>query len=159
MGLAQERGAEICIWDFEEKPLPIVGAEGSWQDPTVKEFQELASSMDGYILSTPEYHGSYSSLMKQQLDWVYSSHVGKRAFALMATLGGVSSSNALNHLRIVTRWLHGYCIPEQLAVPHAKNAFDEGGEFTDPELDGRLTRMVSSLLETATSLRDRRGSD
>ena len=45
----KKQGAEVHIWDLVEKPLPLVGAEGSWQDANVKEFQALATECDGYI--------------------------------------------------------------------------------------------------------------
>jgi len=149
------QGAEAKIWDLAENPLPLVGAEGSWNDPKVAEFQEFASICDAYILSTPEYHGSYSSVLKHQLDWLYSSHVGGKPFALISTLGGRSSNNALNHLRIVVRWVHGHCIPEQIAVPHAKESFDDDGNLNSEELSDRLDALVASLVDHAAFYRER----
>jgi FMN reductase len=92
-------GAEVRVWDLVEKPLPLVGAEGSWDDSNVKEFQALAIECDGYILTSPEYHGTMSGVMKNTLDWVYKDHVGGKAFGLMSTLGGITNSNTLNHMR------------------------------------------------------------
>ena len=54
--------------------------------------------------------------MKNQLDWIYSKHVSGKAFGLMSTLGGQSNSNTLNQMRIAVRWIHGWAIPEQIAV-------------------------------------------
>ena len=62
-------GAETVVWDHGAKPLPLVGAKGSWDDVNVKEFQELAISSDAFILSSPEYHGTMSGVMKNSLDW------------------------------------------------------------------------------------------
>ena len=148
-------GAEARIWDLDETPLPHVGAEGSWSDSQVTEFQEFASVCDAYVLSTPEYHGSYSAVMKHHLDWLYSSHVGGKPFALLSTLGGRPSNNALNHLRIVVRWVHGHCIPEQVAVPHAKEALDDDGALVSEELSERIDVLVASLIEHAAFYRER----
>ncbi len=147
-------GAEIHIWDLVEKPLPLVGAEGSWQDANVKEFQALATECDGYILTSPEYHGTMSGVMKNTLDWVYKDHVGGKAFGLMSTLGGISNSNTLNHMRIAVRWIHGWCVPEQVAVGKVKEAFDDDNNLTDTDVAERVVGLAQSVVKAAIMLRD-----
>jgi len=147
-------GAEIHIWDLVEKPLPLVGAEGSWQDANVKEFQALATECDGYILTSPEYHGTMSGVMKNTLDWVYKDHVGGKAFGLMSTLGGISNSNTLNHMRIAVRWIHGWCVPEQVAVGKVKEAFDDDNNLTDTDVAERVVGLAQSVVNAAIMLRD-----
>ena len=163
LSLASKRlsnlGHKLEIWDFAKNSLPIVGSEGSWDHPIVKSFQELATTCDGFLLSTPEYHGSYSSLIKHQLDWLYGSHVSGRPFGLISTLGGRSSNNALNHLRIVVRWLHGHCIPEQIALPHAKDSINDEGELIDDEISKRLDTLLLSLVSHAKFYRQKRLQD
>ncbi len=153
LAMAEEAGADIEFWELSEKPLPLVGEEGCWQDENVKEFQSLASSCDAFILSSPEYHGTMSGVMKNTLDWLYKDHVGGKAFALMSSLGGMSNSNTLNHMRICIRWLHGWVIPEQVAVGHVKEAFDDDGNLTDDEIRSRIETLVSSLIDAAKRLR------
>ena len=152
----QKLGAEVHIWDLVEKPLPLVGAEGSWQDANVKEFQALATECDGYILTSPEYHGTMSGVMKNTLDWVYKDHVGGKAFGLMSTLGGISNSNTLNHMRIAVRWIHGWCVPEQVAVGKVKEAFDEDNNLTDADVAERVVGLAHSVVNAAIMLRDNR---
>jgi FMN reductase len=147
-------GAEVHFWDLVEKPLPLVGAEGSWQDANVKEFQALATECDGYILTSPEYHGTMSGVMKNTLDWVYKDHVGGKAFGLMSTLGGISNSNTLNHMRIAVRWIHGWCVPEQVAVGKVKEAFDEDDNLTDTDVAERVVGLAQSVVNAAIMLRD-----
>ena len=67
-----------------EKPLPLVGEEGCWAHPNVKEFQSLLSRV--IFLSSPEYHGTMSGVMKNTMDWMYDKHVGGKVFGLMSTL-------------------------------------------------------------------------
>ena len=152
----QKLGAEVHIWNLVEKPLPLVGAEGSWQDANVKEFQALATECDGYILTSPEYHGTMSGVMKNTLDWVYKDHVGGKAFGLMSTLGGISNSNTLNHMRIAVRWIHGWCVPEQVAVGKVKEAFDEDNNLTDTDVAERVVGLAQSVVSAAIMLRDNR---
>jgi len=143
---AKNQGIEIHNWDHEKHPLPLVGEEGCWEHPHVKQLQELATEMDGYILTSPEYHGTMSGVMKNTLDWLYNKHVGGKAFALMSTLGGMTNSNTLNHMRISVRWLGGWCVPQQIAVGKVKNAFSDDGSLVDDELTERMESMVDALV-------------
>ena len=153
---AKSFGAEVCIWDLVEKPLPLVGSEGSWEDANVKEFQDLAKSCDGFITSSPEYHGCMSGVMKNTFDWLYFDHVSGKPFALMSTLGGQTNSNTLNQMRICVRWLHGWVIPEQVAVGKVKEAFDDDGKLVDDDLRERVLKMAESLVTTAVWLSTQR---
>ena len=151
---AKELGAEISFWDLTEQPLPLVGAEGSWSDPVTKKFQEEASNCHGFLVSSPEYHGTMSGVMKNTFDWVYEKHVGGKIFGLMSTLGGMENSNTLNDMRIMIRWLHGIAVTRQLAIGHVKDAFDEDGNLIDEDSDRRLQSLVESVLNTAELYRN-----
>ena len=146
-------GSRVEIWDHGERPLPLVGAAGSWDDDNVKDFQDLATTADAFILSSPEYHGTMSGVMKNSLDWLYSKHTSGKVFALISTLGGQSSSNTLNHMRIAARWIHGWVAPEQIAVPHIKEAFNEDGTLVDESITERLGKMAESIVNSTSKLR------
>ena len=154
LNLAAEQGAEVVFWDLAEQPLPLVGEEGCWNHPNVQAFQELLTECDAFFLSSPEYHGTMSGVMKNTMDWMYDKHVGGKVFGLMSTLGGVTNANTLNHMRISLRWLHGWPVPEQLAIGHVKEAFNEEGQLNDPALQERLSALVKSVLDAAVKLRD-----
>ena len=148
LNYAESKGAEIVFWDCAVKPLPFVGEDGCWENANVKEFQSLASSCDGFLVCSPEYHGTMSGVMKNTFDWLYDKHVGGKPFGLMSTLGGMQNSNTLNHMRIMLRWLHAWPVPEQLAVGQVKDAFGEDGNFVDNALENRLHVLVDSVLDT-----------
>lgn len=152
----ESQGASVEIWDHVENPLPLVGEEGCWENENVKSFQQLASECDGFILSSPEYHGTMSGVMKNSLDWLYKDHVGGKAFGLLSTLGGQSNSNTLNHMRISVRWIHGWCVPEQVAVGQVKNAFNEDGTLVDEDIASRVDDLGLSVVQTAKMLRNMR---
>ena len=151
--IAMEQGADVEFWDLAERPLPLVGEEGCWTHPNVKAFQSLLEESDAFFLSSPEYHGTMSGVMKNTMDWMYDKHVGGKVFGLMSTLGGVTNANTLNHMRISLRWLHGWPVPEQLAIGHVKEAFDEDGGLVNEDLHQRLSKLVNSVLTAAKKLR------
>jgi len=116
----------------------------------------MASDSDAFILSSPEYHGTMSGVMKNSLDFLSFDQTTDKAFALMSTLGGQSNSNTLNHMRISVRWIHGWVVPEQVAVGNVRSAFDENGGLVDEKLDQRIRSMVRSLIDSAEYLRSKR---
>ena len=134
---------------------PGVEREGCWDDENVKAFQEMATSSDAFVLSSPEYHGTMSGVMKNSLDWLYSKHTSGKPFSLMCTLGGQASNNTLNHMRIAARWIHGWVTPEQVAVPHIKEAFDDDGNLLDEKIVERVEGMAKSLVDIAEYLKSR----
>lgn len=150
LAYAESKGAEILFWDCAENPLPFVGEDGCWDNENVKEFQELASSCNAFLVCSPEYHGTMSGVMKNTFDWLYDKHIGGKVFGLMSTLGGMQNSNTLNHMRIMLRWLHGWPVPEQLAIGNVKEAFDDDGKLTDDDVRTRLHALVDSVMDTSS---------
>ena len=59
-------------------------------------------------------------------------------------------------MRIAARWIHGWVTPEQVAVPHIKEAFDDNGELLDENISERVGVMAKSLVDMAEYLRSRR---
>ena len=153
LDLCEGKGAETIIWDNAVSPLPLVGEEGCWDHPNVKSYKEIAESADAFLLSSPEYHGTMSGVMKNNLDWLSSSQTSGKLFGLMSTLGGQSTSNTLNHMRIAVRWIHGWAVPEQVAVPHIKEAFDDSGNIMSELINERIEGMVDSIISNSIKLR------
>ena len=71
----------------------------------------------------------------------------------MSTLGGQSSNNTLNHMRIAARWIYGWVAPEQVAVPHIKEAFNDDGTLMDDKIMERVSALASSIVTNTTKLR------
>jgi len=153
LDLCRDNGAETSIWDNSKFPLPLVGEEGCWNHPHVTSFKEAAELADAFILSSPEYHGTMSGVMKNNLDWLSSKQTSGKLFGLMSTLGGQSNSNTLNHMRIAVRWIHGWAVPEQIAVPNIKEAFDGSGCLISPTLNERVGGLVDSIISNSIKLR------
>ena len=124
----------------------MVGEDGCWSHPNVKAYKEMADSADAFVLSSPEYHGTMSGVMKNNLDWLSFDQTSGKVFGLMSTLGGQTNSNTLNHMRIAARWIHGWVVPEQVAVGNIKNAFDDSGNLVDESIRDRVSKLAESIV-------------
>ncbi len=113
----------------------------------------LSGQRTDLILSTPEYHGSVSGVLKNALDLMGFEELSGKVAGLISVLGGQSNSNALNDLRTIMRWVHAWVIPEQVAIGQAWKAFDSEGNLVDEGLSKRLDQFAQSLVENTAKLR------
>ena len=150
----QALDAEVEILDLREMKLPFCDGGSEYPDyPDVDILRDKVKAADGLILATPEYHGSVSGVLKNALDLMSFEHLSDKVAGLISVLGGQSNSNALNDLRIIVRWVHGFVIPEQIAVGQAWQAFDREGKLKDAKLAERFDAFAQSLVDRTIKLR------
>ena len=148
-------GAEVEILDLREMKLPFCDGGSEYPDyPDVEVLRDTVKAADGLILATPEYHGSVSGVLKNALDLMSFEHLSGKVVGAISVLGGQSNSNALNDLRIIVRWVHGWVIPEQIAVGQAWQAFDSEGKLKDEKLSQRFDAFAQSLVDNTTKLQN-----
>ena len=147
-------GAEVEILDLRQMNLPFCDGGDDYPDyPDVEKLRNTVKAADGLILATPEYHGGVSGVIKNALDLMSFEHLSDKVTGLISVLGGQSNSNALNDLRIIIRWVHGWVIPEQIAVGQAWKAFNEEGKVLDSKLSERFDQFAQSLVENTRKLK------
>jgi FMN reductase len=147
-------GAEVEILDLRQLQLPFcTGAKEYPEYPDVQQLQNTVTRADGLILATPEYHGSVSGVIKNALDLMSFNELSGKVTGLISVLGGQSNSNALNDLRLIMRWVHGWVIPEQIAIGQAWGAFNPEGKLTDEKLSQRFDEFAQSLVDNTRKLR------
>jgi len=150
----QALGAEVEILDLREMNLPFCNGGDAYPEyPDVARLKESVKQADGLILSTPEYHGSISGVLKNALDLMGFEELSGKVSGLISVLGGQSNSNALNDLRVIMRWVHGWVIPEQIAIGQAWKAFGKDGKLLDEVLSKRFDQFAQSLVDSTQKLR------
>ena len=147
-------GAEVEILDLRQLQLPFCNGDKEYPEyPDVQLLRDRVRNADGLILATPEYHGSVSGVLKNALDLMSFTELSGKVAGLISILGGQSNSNALNDLRIIVRWVHGWVIPEQIAIGQAYGAFSPEGKLLDEKLSQRFDQFAQSLVDNTRKLR------
>ena len=139
---AEQEGAKTYLINLNEYELKF--CDGSDDEPKgdVLKLQKLVRSARGIILGTPEYHGSYSGVLKNALDLMGFDEFEGKMVGLLGVSGGMMGGfNAMNELRAVGRTLHAWVIPSQVAIPNAHSVFDKSGTIIDKKIQGRLLRL------------------
>jgi len=154
MQRVQALGADTQMLDLRQMQLPFCNGDDDYPDyPDVIKLREAVAQADGLILATPEYHGSVSGVLKNALDLMSFDQLSGKVTGLISVLGGQSNSNALNDLRVIMRWVHGWVIPEQIAIGQSWKAFSEDGKLLDEKLSQRFDQFAQSLVDNTRKLR------
>ncbi len=132
---AEEMGATVTVVDLKDYPMPFYDAdlEASQGMPKMaKKFRDLLLASDAIIISTPEYNGSISAVLKNAIDWASRSPEGRfstdafqgKKFAIMNASprkqGGVS---AIGHLRYILEDLGGEVVDKPVAFGSVYDGF------------------------------------
>lgn len=149
---ARETGVETKIIDLRQYNLPFCdGSKNMGQRfEDVKKLSDEVKSAQGIILATPEYHGSFSGVLKNAIDLMgFDEFEGKMIGLIGISGGSMGGLYALNTLRLIGRSLHAWVIPEQVAIPEAWKAFDEEGNVKDENIGNRLTSVGKTVARFA----------
>lgn len=142
-------GCEVRMFDPSGLPLPD---DVDSDHPKVQELRELAQWSEGMLWVSPERHGSITSIMKAQIDWIPLSLGGVRptqgkTLALMQVSGGSQSFNTVNQMRILGRWMRMITIPNQSSIPKAFLEFNENNRMDMSPLYLRLVDVCEELVK------------
>jgi len=150
-------GAEVKI--FNPHGLPLFNEDiDPLSDPKVVELHTLLHWCEGMVWVSPEYHGTISGVMKNQVDWMPLSAGGIRptqgkTLAVMQVEGGSQSFNTVLAMRALGRWMRLVCIPNQVSIPRAQLFFDETRKMLDSSFRARVVDVCDELYKFTLLLR------
>ena len=142
-------GCEVRMFNPSGLPLPD---DADSDHPKVQELRELAQWSEGMLWVSPERHGSITSIMKAQIDWIPLALGGVRptqgkTLAIMQVSGGSQSFNTVNQLRILGRWMRMITIPNQSSIPKAFLEFDDNDRMKMSPLYLRVVDVCEELVK------------
>ena len=149
---AKEAGAEVELLDLSKYQLIFHGAvaDESEYPSDVFKLKEKVKRAHGILLGTPEYHGSFSGVLKNALDLMWFEEFENKVVGLIGVSGGrMGAGNALSMLRTVGATLRAFVIPNDVSIAQASEAFDENGNLHDPELAARVKAVGRQVTQYA----------
>ncbi len=144
--VSQRPDASLEIIDPTHMELWLPG-QGTSDD--VRRMQEIVAAADGIILATPEYHGSYSSVIKLIIDNLgFPSKLSGKPVALLGVAGGrIGAVKALEHLRSVASHVGGLVLPGPVSVAQIRSVFDKDGAVLDEAAAAMIRRVPNALVD------------
>ncbi len=147
---AQEAGAQTLLIDLRDYQLGFCDGETSACADAVK-LRQTVREAQGIILGTPEYHGSFSGVLKNAIDHLEGKDLNGKIIGLIGVSGGaLGGVEALNGLRSIARSVHAWVIPQQAAIPEAWKVFDAAGKMKNSNLEKRVKEVGHQVARFAS---------
>ncbi len=138
---AQEAGAQTHFIDLKDYQLGFCDGKSESNSDALKLRREVREAQ-GIILGTPEYHGSFSGVLKNAIDHLEGKDLNGKIIGLIGVSGGAQGGmDALSGLRTVARSVHAWVIPQQAAIPEAWKVFDASGKMKSVNLENRVKEV------------------
>jgi chromate reductase len=155
--------AEVTRISLEDYALPLF--DGDFTADSIPsaavQLKRMLLAHQGVFICCPEYNASVPPLIKNAIDWVTrvrdrgeppNTMFKGRAFAIAsvsrAAHGGIRGLMALR--QILELGCGALVIPEQVAVAHADQAFDQRDNLKDEAAGAALKALVRQLVELAS---------
>ncbi len=165
--IAREAGADVTHIELADFDIPMYNAdlEAAGTPPDVIRLKQIMFEHPAWIICTPEYNASYPALVKNTLDWVsspvkgnaewtdgFKSSRGKVVGVLSASPGALGGLRSQGHLAPLLINLQCWLAPQNFALGHAGDAFDEQGQLISEASRGRVRGVVDQVLWAAERL-------
>jgi NAD(P)H-dependent FMN reductase len=167
---ARNRGAQVTSIRLKDFALPLYDGDLEQTDfpASARDLKALFQAHHGFLIAAPEYNGSISGVLKNAIDWAsrptdgetltaLSAFRGKVAGLMAASISPFGGLRGITHTRQILTTIQTVVATEQVLVPFAHGAFEDGGalkEALPAQLLGGLTARVIDLvarLEPPTS--------
>jgi FMN reductase len=149
---AQEAGAVTRVIDLLKYDLVFcTGTENDSNYPEgVLRLRKEVRAARGIILATPNYHGTFSGVLKNALDLMSKDEFEGRVVGLVGVSGGrMGGATTLNSLRAIGRALNSWVVPQEAWVLEAWKAFDKDGRLVKHEYEARLKEVGRQVTRLA----------
>jgi FMN reductase len=155
---ARDAGAAITILDIRTLNLPLYEPGLRVLPDQVRVLLAAVCEADGFIWSSPQYHGTISGSFKNALDWLDvlekrdPPHLTDKIVGLISAAGGSHALQAINTMEFIVRAMRGLAIPLVVPISKAQATFDETGRIVDPKIETQLRRLGSEVVRLTRQL-------
>lgn len=144
--LTKHSGVSVELFDPAMIHLYPPGLGGDSPDPV--RMREAVTEATGIILATPEYHGSFSSVMKLAIENLGFPSVmsGKPVALLGVAAGAIGAIKSLESLRGVCSHIGAIVLPGPVSVANCREVFNEDGTCNDERSEARIRGVATNLM-------------
>jgi NAD(P)H-dependent FMN reductase len=150
---------QVVTIDLAEISLPLLEERvGRHPDlPTaVQELSEKLQAAEAIILVTPEYHGSFSGVLKNALDYFSAEFYRKTIGIVSVSAGKFGGINAAQQLTLVMNNIGGICLPTKLLVPEVYGAFNDKNELINEHTLRSSQKFIDDFEWLATAINEKK---
>lgn len=145
--VAKSIDLDVSVWLLGEKPLPTAKPHYH-EDPTdeanpkeVREFAKAVADANLIVLTTPTYHGSYSSHLKNALDCLSGDGFENKTVVIASQGWSATAMAPAMHLQDVVRTLQG--------TPFRRFIIANASDLDSEKASGMKARITDILKEAS----------
>lgn len=131
-------GCLVDVLDLQAEPLPLYNPDTAYDAPEFAALQVRVDKADVLVLGTPDYHGSFSSTLKNFLDHFWHEFAGKLFATIVAS--HEKGLTATDQLRTVARQCYAWTLPYGISFSE-KTDLNEG-KIVSGAFEKRLEMMI-----------------
>lgn len=147
------RGCTVTLYDLYVHPIPFFSPdERDKRDDHLHKLFKTTEEADGIILSTPDYHGGISGVLKNALDYLGGDQFREKPVLSVSSAGGAVGVSSLLHLQAIVRNVHGINCPEWISIGGEQRQFDEQGTPLDARTVSRVEQALDCFLRMTEKL-------
>ena len=142
----RDAGGRVDLIDLGAYDLPTFDPHAH-DAGDAETLRERIGEADAVVLGTPMYHGSFSGVLKNAIDYCGFEQFEGTTVGLVAVAGGGYPRTPIDHLTDVCRTLNAWVVPETVMVPHSEDAAYRG-ELSKDALRERAERLGRRVVKT-----------
>lgn len=137
---------EVTAFDPANRTL---GFPGEAPTADALKLQETLKGATGVVLATPEYHGSFSGMLKLIIENMGfpSALAGKPVSLLGVASGRIGAIKSLEQLRSVCSHVGAIVLPGPVSVAGVNRLFDDDGQCLDPAVEKQIRGVATGLMD------------
>ena len=151
----RESSIDVTMIDLAEHPLPMMEEENGKLLSPASDISIIGTQLkeaDAMILVSPEYHGSFTGVLKNALDF-YWAEFRKKPIGVVTTgsgrMGGINASTQMQH---VVLSLGAYPVPVKLLIPEIQHAFNDQFEPLREDIIRNSDRFLNEFIWFANAI-------
>jgi NAD(P)H-dependent FMN reductase len=158
--IAQKTSHLAEVIDLAEYQFPIM-EEVLHRHPNppegLAEFAERVRASDAFVFVSPEYNGSYTSALKNAVDYLKEGEfAGKVIGVASVTTGALGGMRAAMNMQELVLGVSGFPLPQMLTVGNVAQRFDENGALTDPAYEKNMDVFVTKFVWLAEAVKEKK---
>lgn len=145
--MRKKEGVQVQVFDPAKMALSFPGQNAASGD--AEKLQAAVLEASGVMLSTPEYHGGHSSVIKMMIENLgFPSALDGKPVALLGVAAGqIGAIKSLESLRSICAHVGSIVLPGPVSVSGVQEVFDEAGRCLDAEVEERIRALGQTLIE------------
>lgn len=148
---------DVKILDLMEHKLPMfeeVMGKLATPPPALAQVQQLMQWCDAMVWVTPEYNGTYTSALKNLIDYFNKQEFTKKVIGISTiTTGALGGMRAAVQMQNLACAVFGYPCPYMLPVPLVTQKLDENGDLLDPAFEKNVNTFLNEFVWLATAVK------